>query len=112
MKTIKISEETYEAIKDQLNESEKVDISCLDDFIGKKLFIRTVTYHMLGKCTKRFGNIFQLDDASWIADSGRFMQFIKNGEIDEVEPVGTVFVCMDSVTDFYIWNHELPTKQK
>ena len=112
MKTIKISEETYEKLKDQLTETEKIDLSSLDDLIGKNVFFRTVTYHLLGKVVKRIGNFFQLEEASWIADSGRFMQFIKNGEVDEVEPVETVFVNIETVTDFFPWKHNLIKDQK
>lgn len=112
MKTINVSDETYELIKDQLSAEEKMDISDISDFVGKKLFLRTVTYHMLGKVEKVIGRILQLSDASWIADSGRFMNAIKTGELKEIEPVGTWFVNLDSTTDFGFWNHDLPTEQK
>ena len=112
MKTINISEETYEAIKDQLSVEEKTDISSLEDFVGKKLFIRTVTYHLVGKVEKIFGNFMQLSKASWVADSGRFMNAIKDGTLDEVEPVGEAFVNINSITDAFPFNHDLPTKQK
>jgi len=111
MKTLQISEETYEKIKAQLQEDEKIDISSLDDLIGKNYFFRTVTYHLVGKVVKRIGNILQLETASWIADSGRFMQFIKEGKVNEVEPVGIAFINLASVTDFFPWKHELFTKQ-
>jgi hypothetical protein len=112
MKTIKVSNETYELIKDQLEEEEKIDISSIDELVGKKLFLRTVTYHILGKVVKLIGDIIQLSDASWIADSGRFMNAIKDGELDEVEPVGDWFVNINGVTDFGIWKHDLPSEQK
>jgi len=111
-RTIEISNETYEKIKDQLSEEELVDINELDDFIGKKLFIRTVTYHLTGEVVKRVGNFIQLKKAAWIADSGRFMQAIKNGELNEVEPVGEAWVNLNSVTDMFPWKHPLPDTQK
>ena len=112
MKTIKISEETYEKIKDQLMDDDW-DISDLDSLIGKSFFFRTVTYHLVGKVEKLiFGSFLRLSDASWVADSGRFMQAIKNGELSEVEPVGTAFVNLDNVTDFFPWKHRLPKEQK
>ena len=83
MKTISISEETYEAIKGQLEEEEKIDVNSYKDLIGKKLFIRTVTYHLTGKVEKVMGNFLQLSTAAWVADSGRFMQAIENGELKE-----------------------------
>ena len=111
-KTIEISDESYEKIKDQLLADELVDISTLDDLVGQKLFIRTVTYHMTGKVVKRMGAFIQLEDAAWIADSGRFNEAIKNGTLNEVEPVGTAWINLSSVVDFFPWKHELPTTVK
>lgn len=110
-KTLEISDESYERIKEQLKETEKVNIECYSDLIGKAWFFRTVTYHMVGKVTKIIGSFVQLENASWIPDSGRFMQFIKNGTTNEVEPVGTCFVNIDTVTDFFPWNNKLPKEQ-
>jgi hypothetical protein len=111
-KTLEISDETYELIKNQLNADELVDISTLDDLVGQKLYIRTVTYHMTGKVVKRMGAFIQLEDAAWIADSGRFMNAIKEGTLDEVEPVGIMWVNLSSVVDFFPWRHKLPQEQK
>jgi hypothetical protein len=111
-KTLEISDDTYERIKEQLQADELVDVSTLDDLVGQKLFIRTVTYHMVGKVTKRMGSFIQLEDASWIADSGRFSNAIKEGTLDEVEPVGIAWVNLGSVVDFFPWRHKLPTEQK
>jgi len=113
MRTINISEETYESIKDQLTEEEKIDISSVEELVGKKLFLRTVTYHIVGKVEKIVGNgILQLSNASWVADSGRFMNAIKEGTLDEVEPIGNWFVNLNTVTDFGFWVHNLPKEQK
>ena len=113
MKTLQISDETYEKIKQQLNEEEKLDINTLQDFAGKSFFFRTVTYHMIGKVVKVLPmGILQLEKASWVADSGRFMQAIKEGTLNEVEPVGDWFLSLATCTDFGIWKHDLPTKQK
>lgn len=111
-KTLEISDETYEKIKEQLNADEMVDVSTLDDLVGKKFYIRTVTYHMTGKVVKRMGAFIQLEDAAWIADSGRFSNAIKEGTLSEVEPVGTMWVNLSSVVDFFPWKHKLPQEQK
>lgn len=112
MPTIEISEETYSKIKDQLTEEESVELETLDDLIGKKWFIRTVTYHSVGKVTKRIGKLLELKDASWVADSGRFMNAIKKGTLNEVEPVGRMYVNVDAIIDMFPWKHKLPTEQK
>ena len=112
MPTLEISQETYDKIKDQLGEDEKIDLKSLADMIGKKFFFRTVTYHVVGKVVNILGNIIQLEDSSWVADSGRFMQAIKEGKLNEVEPVGKGYLNSQSLVDFYPWRHDLPKEQK
>ena len=111
-KTITVSDDTYELINDQLTEEESLDVSDLQDLVGQKLFIRTVTYHLTGKVEKIVGSFLVLSTAAWIADCGRFQQAIKDGTLDEVEPAGQAFVNINSITDMFPWKHKLPTKQK
>jgi len=112
MRTIEVSDETYGKIKDQLG-AEDNEINSYEDMIGKKYFFRTVTYHLVGKVVKQVGDFLELKDASWVPSSGRFMNAIKNGEVEEVEPVGIAFVNIrNATTDFFPWNHSLPTQQK
>jgi hypothetical protein len=80
--------------------------------VGKGFYFRTVTYHLTGRVKKVMGNFLMLEDAAWIADSGRFTQAIKDGILNEVEPVGIAFVNLETVTDFFPWNHALPVEQK
>ncbi len=109
---IEITEEEYAKVKDLL-EKDKKEFTDLSSLIGQKVFIRTVTYHLVGQVESIFANTFlKLASASWVADSGRFSNAIKTGELDEVEPTGTAFVNMSSVVDFYIWTHSLPMEQK
>lgn len=98
--------------KGQLNEDEKLDISSLQDMVGKAFFFRTVTYHLTGRIKKIIGNMFLLEDAAWIADSGRFQQAIKDGKLNEVEPVGDAILNISTVTDIFPWKHPLPKEQK
>ncbi len=74
-----------------------------------------MTYHCLGEVVKRIGNLLELRDASWVADTGRFMQFIKNGELSsqaEVEPVGKMWVNMSAIVDIFPWKAKLPKDQR
>ena len=81
--------------------------------VGNSYFFRTVTYHLVGKVVaEHSNNIIELEDASWVADSGRFMQAIKTGSLNEVEPVGKAYINLKSVTDFFPWVHALPAAQK
>ena len=82
------------------------------EILGKCFFFRTVTYHILGKVVDVHENILELENASWVADSGRFMNAIKEGKLNEIEPLGKWFVNLDTVTDFGPWVHDLPTEQK
>lgn len=112
MPQIEISEETYEKIKDQLSDDEKVNLSNMDDLIGKKFFIRAIPFHWVGKVKARLGDFLELEQASWVADSGRFMQAIKEGKLSEVEPVGQSFINIKAICDFIPWKHNLPKEQK
>jgi len=112
MPTIEVSDETYEKIKKQLGSDCFQDIASLDDMVGKSFYFRTVTYHLTGRVKKVFGSILELEDAAWIADSARFMNTIKDGELNEVEPVGKAFINISATTDFFPWIHALPNQQK
>jgi len=112
MPTLEVSDETYQKIKDQLTTDEKIDISSMEDMIGKAWFFRTVTYHLTGRVVKIIGNLFVLEDAAWIADSGRFHDCIAKGSLKEVEPVGSAMVNISTVVDIFPWKHPLPKEQK
>jgi len=93
-----------------MNKNEKV--KNFEELLDNSYFFRTVTYHLIGRVVGFMGNFLILEEASWVADSGRFMNAIKDGTLDEVEPVGNAFINLESVTDFFPWNHDLPDKQK
>ncbi|MCP4537814.1 MAG: hypothetical protein GY832_11780 [Chloroflexi bacterium] len=119
MPQIDVSAETYEKIKDQLGVKAKEEhIKEADDMINQCFFFRAVTYHCVGRVIDWMLDgtttswIAVLEDASWVADSGRFMQAIKDGTLAEVEPVGLMYLNMGSVVDFFPWRHPLPTEQK
>lgn len=110
-RTLEISDETYEKIKEQLSQDEQKEVNTYEDLVGSKWFFRTVTYHLVGEVKKMVGRFAYLKNASWVADSGRFMNAIKDGTLSEVEPVGDAFVNLDTIVDFFPWKHELPKKQ-
>lgn len=90
MKITKINDESfvplseYETLKKQVNK--KVGTS-KRFVIGKTYFIRTATYHYTGEVVDLAEDCVFLTKVCWIADSGRFSQFIQ-GETDanESEP--------------------------
>lgn len=83
-----------------------------EKLVGEKVFIRTVTYHSVGKVVSCEGGLLKLEDASWIACSGRFSNTIKDGDLEEVEPVGDMWINIDAIVDMFPWNHSLDLKQK
>lgn len=85
----------------------------ISDLVGKNVFVRTVTMHHTGHLVSADGAWLVLDDAAWIADSGRFSTALAEGELAEVEPFpGRVYVAAGSVVDVCEWVHELPRKVK
>lgn len=51
----------------------------------------------------------ELEEASWVADSGRLSEFVKNGRTDnmEIEPVGRVVTTFNDIIE---WPHKLFTE--
>ena len=45
--------------------------------VGRSYFIRTVTYHLLGRVKSLVGRFIILEQASFVADSGRFSLAIR-----------------------------------
>lgn len=79
--------------------------------VGKKYFIRTVTMHTVGELILVTDKELVLKNASWVADSGRFNNALKTGELEEVEPfVNDVIVNRSSLIDATIWDHDLPNQ--
>jgi hypothetical protein len=109
---VEVSDELLEKIKREAGKDIISYFESYKDFVGNKWYIRTVTYHSVGKIVKIVGSLFMMEQASWVADSGRFMQAIKEGKLDEVEPVGKMFLAINSIIDIFPWNHNLPTEQK
>lgn len=81
--------------------------------IGKHYFIRTVTMYLVGKLTNVTSKELVLVDASWVCDTGRFHDALKNGTLNEVEPfLDDVILNRECIIDATVWNHVLPNEQK
>ena len=81
--------------------------------VGQAYLFRTVTHIELGQVESVNGDFVKLVKASWIADTGRYHNCLKNGTLNEVEPYPDYTVVnLSSLINFAPWNHELPTKQK
>src|ERR1035437_3068677 len=104
-KVIEMSDELYEKLKEEITIDGGKEVNNYEDLVSGKYYFRTVTYHSVGEVKKIVGRFAYLKNASWIADSGRFNEAIKNGTLNEVEPVGDAFVNLDTVVDFFPWKH-------
>lgn len=69
--------------------------------LGKIYLIRTVTMIDTGRLVKVTSQELVLEDAAWIADTGRFAQAVEKAEFGEVEPFpnGRVIVGRGSIVD-------------
>lgn len=81
--------------------------------IGTNVFIRTVTLYYTGRVKAVSNGAVTLEDAAWIADTGRFTEFLKEGKVNEVEVFqDDVHVPLGSIIDVTKWRHKLPRDQK
>lgn len=83
--------------------------------IGESVFIRTVTYHYIGKIVGVYANEITLIDATWVADSGRWSAALKTGTLSEVEPFPdgeVVVISRGTIVDVSPWRHALPRTVK
>ena len=70
--------------------------------IGAVYLIRTVTMIQVGRVVAACKQWVMLEDAAWIADTGRFADALKKWSFNEVEPFpdGIVGVSCGSIIDF------------
>lgn len=55
--------------------------------VGEKYLIRTVTFTLTGQIKSKTSQFLVLEQADWIADTGRFSQALEDSEkFNEVEP--------------------------
>lgn len=81
--------------------------------VGQNYFIRTVTHYYTGKIERITSKEIVMSTVAWIADTGRFSDALKTGNLSEVEPIpGEVIIGRGAVIDAIRWNFDLPTSQK
>ena len=81
--------------------------------IGTNYLIRTVTMIQTGRLVRVTPTELVLEDAAWIADTGRFSQSLISCDFSEVEPFpdGAVIVGRGALVDA-VQIPTLPRKQK
>jgi hypothetical protein len=82
--------------------------------IGECYLIRTVTAYQTGRLVAVYQHELVLEDAAWIADTGRFHKALADGTLNEIEPApnGRVFVGRGAIVDVFPWKHPLPRETK
>ena len=81
--------------------------------IGKNYLIRTVTHIQTGRVVHVDDHEIVIEDAAWIADTGRFSGALQTSEFSEIEPFpqGRVMVGRGALIDA-VQIGELPRDQK
>ena len=69
--------------------------------VGKDYFIRTVTHYFTGRLVWVGDKEIAIEDAAWIADTGRFSEFVAGKTVKVVEPFpsGVVIVGRGAIVD-------------
>lgn len=83
--------------------------------VTRNLFIRTVTNYYVGELVSMDAREIVLRNAAWIADTGRFANFLQTGNANEVEPYPDgmeVHVNVGGLIEYVDWPHALPRIQK
>lgn len=81
--------------------------------VGECVFVRTVTFHYTGRIVALTNQEMVLDEAAWIADSGRWSSALATGTLNEVEPYpGIVSISRSAIVDVAPWTHALPRTVK
>jgi len=81
--------------------------------VGERYFIRTATNYLTGRLVYIDNYELVLEEAAWIADTGRFHQAMVTGKLEEVEPFPKpVIVGRGAIVDATVWGFDLPKVQK
>lgn len=80
--------------------------------VGQSYLIRTVTLYYTGRVKRVTPKELILEDAAWIADTGRFSDALTTGKLNEVEPMGEIIIGRGAVVDAAKWDHALPKEKK
>jgi len=97
-RTIEVSDETYEKIKDQLSEEEIEEVESLDDLIGKTYLFQCARYIYHGKVKKVNATYIELSKASIVYETGELKA---SNASDKQELPSNVFVMRNAIESFW-----------
>ena len=76
---------------------------------GRAYLVRTVTNYFSGRLLGIYEHELVLENAAWIADTGRFSEALKTGVMSEVEPIpGPVIIGRGAIVDVCEWPEAKP----
>jgi len=93
-----------------MNRNEKLGDAQANDCLplGQKVIVRTVTHFHIGTLVAIEGQWLMLDDALWVANTGRWHQALEEGKVEEADPFpGRVWVNAYGVIDITPWPHDV-----
>jgi hypothetical protein len=80
---------------------------------GDAILLRTVTMIDLGRVRTIGPDYIVLDEAGWVADTGRFSRMLETGELNEFEKAPSwLLVGRGAICDVFPWPHALPKATK
>lgn len=83
--------------------------------IGENYVFRSVTMIDVGEVVDVYPGEVVIKNASWIADTARWNEFLRDGKTNEVEPYpegDLVIVNRGALIEAVRWNHPLPRDVK
>ena len=81
--------------------------------VGNAVLVRAVTLYYTGRIVEITKDEIVIDDACWIADTGRFEIALRTGVVNECEPfIDPVAVGRGAIVDVTLWKHALPRTVK
>jgi len=96
-KTVEISDETFEKIKDQLGE-DGIEIETLEDLIGKKYAFQCARYIYFGKVKTINATYIELTDASVVYETGELKA---KDASDKQKLPNNLFIMRNAIENFY-----------
>jgi hypothetical protein len=82
--------------------------------VGENVFLRKITMILTGRVVAVHDTYIELDNAAWIADTGRYANAVKLGQFSEVEPYPDgliVKVPLADLVDAFVAPWPLPRTQ-
>ena len=89
-----------ELLKLAMSSNSESNSSELSNYVGKIVYIQTVTHYYIGEMVSVDSNFIKLEKAAWVADSGRLSEMMVDvNKINEVEmfPIKPILVGVGAI---------------